>query len=386
MPQLISCPDCGRKLRVPDNLLGKKVKCPGCGVKFAAQVEEELEELEELEEVEEPAPPRRSRGEGVQEKPSKSRRRDVEEEEEEEEDGPARHKRREEDEDDGEDYKPQKPKPKKRDIYTGWERVRLGVNLIAISIWIAIGGILGFFLLSCVAGAMLGAAAAPADDAPVGPFNHAPPAGALAGASMVVVAIASLTILVLIAYTGTQITGFGFCMGVVSTPRTSSLKILAIASFGLAIAGLFARALPYGANFILGPNAALLAGALIWLGMFVNLAEFICFLFFMRGVALVMRKDDLAKAIVVYMITLAVIIGLSVIAFLILMFAGMAASLMVRPTPGVMPGIGRNAAGYAVLGCSLIILTFGVSLWLLIRFMLLLYQVRSAVDRWLDRN
>jgi hypothetical protein len=37
MSIFVSCPDCGRKLRVPEELLGKKVKCPGCGSTFDAQ-------------------------------------------------------------------------------------------------------------------------------------------------------------------------------------------------------------------------------------------------------------------------------------------------------------------------------------------------------------
>jgi hypothetical protein len=34
MPTIVQCPACGRKLRVPDELLGKLVKCPGCGGTF----------------------------------------------------------------------------------------------------------------------------------------------------------------------------------------------------------------------------------------------------------------------------------------------------------------------------------------------------------------
>jgi hypothetical protein len=39
MPILINCPSCGRKLRVPDELLGKKVRCPGCQTMFAGTPE-----------------------------------------------------------------------------------------------------------------------------------------------------------------------------------------------------------------------------------------------------------------------------------------------------------------------------------------------------------
>jgi predicted Zn finger-like uncharacterized protein len=34
--ELVSCPDCQRKLRVPDELVGKLVKCPTCGQTFTA--------------------------------------------------------------------------------------------------------------------------------------------------------------------------------------------------------------------------------------------------------------------------------------------------------------------------------------------------------------
>src|SRR5262245_44196076 len=36
MPIQVTCPACGRTLRVPDNLLGQRVKCPSCFEQFAA--------------------------------------------------------------------------------------------------------------------------------------------------------------------------------------------------------------------------------------------------------------------------------------------------------------------------------------------------------------
>src|SRR5262245_2341924 len=38
MPEIVQCPQCNRKLRVPDDLLGKKVKCPTCGTMFVGEV------------------------------------------------------------------------------------------------------------------------------------------------------------------------------------------------------------------------------------------------------------------------------------------------------------------------------------------------------------
>ncbi|HXG12972.1 MAG TPA: MJ0042-type zinc finger domain-containing protein [Gemmataceae bacterium] len=36
MPIVIDCPSCSRRLRVPDDLLGARVKCPTCGSQFTA--------------------------------------------------------------------------------------------------------------------------------------------------------------------------------------------------------------------------------------------------------------------------------------------------------------------------------------------------------------
>jgi hypothetical protein len=38
MPEVVDCPQCQRKLQVPENLIGKKVKCPTCGTMFTADV------------------------------------------------------------------------------------------------------------------------------------------------------------------------------------------------------------------------------------------------------------------------------------------------------------------------------------------------------------
>src|SRR5262249_30042364 len=38
MPTDVDCPSCSQKLRVPDDLLGKHVKCPACKTMFSASV------------------------------------------------------------------------------------------------------------------------------------------------------------------------------------------------------------------------------------------------------------------------------------------------------------------------------------------------------------
>jgi predicted Zn finger-like uncharacterized protein len=39
MPAVLQCPSCASKLRVPEELAGKKVKCPKCSTAFAAEVD-----------------------------------------------------------------------------------------------------------------------------------------------------------------------------------------------------------------------------------------------------------------------------------------------------------------------------------------------------------
>src|SRR5438094_8007416 len=38
MPEHVFCPHCTKRLRVPDHLLGRTVKCPGCANSFLAAV------------------------------------------------------------------------------------------------------------------------------------------------------------------------------------------------------------------------------------------------------------------------------------------------------------------------------------------------------------
>jgi predicted Zn finger-like uncharacterized protein len=59
MPTTVDCPTCSRKLRIPDELLGKKVKCPQCGNAFVASASAPAPE--EIGEEETPAPPPRRR-------------------------------------------------------------------------------------------------------------------------------------------------------------------------------------------------------------------------------------------------------------------------------------------------------------------------------------
>jgi hypothetical protein len=96
MPTLVNCPSCDRKLRVPDDMLGTRVKCPSCGGKFDAVADSDgaappplpgasdqaPPALDELEEVPEgvqskpaaPTRPARDDEDAVQDRPSRRQR------------------------------------------------------------------------------------------------------------------------------------------------------------------------------------------------------------------------------------------------------------------------------------------------------------------------
>lgn len=62
MPEILQCPQCRQQLRVPGELLGKRVQCPACSYVFLAPVTDSgtpVETAEPAEEVVEPQPARR---------------------------------------------------------------------------------------------------------------------------------------------------------------------------------------------------------------------------------------------------------------------------------------------------------------------------------------
>jgi predicted Zn finger-like uncharacterized protein len=82
--ELVSCPECKRKLRVPNDLVGKVVKCPTCGQTFTADPEKHA-----------PAPPPAA----AEDKPARTSRvgRDKDEDDD---DRPRRRRLRDDDDDD----------------------------------------------------------------------------------------------------------------------------------------------------------------------------------------------------------------------------------------------------------------------------------------------
>jgi hypothetical protein len=57
MPSQVSCPSCGLTLRIKDELIGKRVKCPQCAVAFAAEEDTPRTTEETVSRSRSPAPP-----------------------------------------------------------------------------------------------------------------------------------------------------------------------------------------------------------------------------------------------------------------------------------------------------------------------------------------
>jgi predicted Zn finger-like uncharacterized protein len=106
--ELVSCPDCQRKLRVPNELIGKTVKCPTCGHTFTADPTIQAP----------PPPPPPSPAEDRPARTSKVSRDDRDDDEDDDEERSRRKRRRsrrDDDDDDDDDDRPRRRSRSRRD-------------------------------------------------------------------------------------------------------------------------------------------------------------------------------------------------------------------------------------------------------------------------------
>jgi hypothetical protein len=341
MPEIVACPDCSRKLRVPDNLLGRKVKCPGCGVNFTASV----------------AGPASA---AVSSAPPLPRRDDYE--------PPPRG---------DDDYEPDISG--KRSVKAGWKRVRAGLNFVAISIWITIGT----WILERLGSLLLGVAAAGI------------------GAHM---AFAVFILLLDLGSVGMYITGLAFCMGAPPNKRypvrgLGMTAFILCASFGLfyllgyiivlvsmsdAITAVSA-ANPFG----FAPSMEGMGFGLITVGLsyIVRLATFIVSLFYMRAVCQAVKKEKMASTVVTYMLSVGGFVFASIV-ITVLMWALVGASFFAATSassPGAAINSARTAGALMLVACGLACVMGLVYLGLFIWYIVLLFQVKGAVEYYIRR-
>ena len=379
MPEIIDCPQCERKLRVPEEMLGRTVKCPSCSTVFTARapgVETVSPPAEEDDVVEE----------GVEEASARRRPpawRPVDDQEDEYADRPRR--RRPADDDEEEDEDADRPRRKRRSggrRYTGgltgnakgWQKVRLGITLILTAILVMLGTLI---LLPC--GMLVGGAAAFSLAAP-GPGGQPGNPGAALG---VVGMIAILTVVLMLASHILTLVGYGFCMG---APDESGARGLATATLSLSLASMVASGvslvmvLAAGAGLAAAnPFALGAAGTLSMLlsfgQMILSLAAMFTFLFFLRAVADALREGALAASIQ----SLIMLFGISLGAFVVMRLVA-----MLFLAGG---GVGRGAA--PAFGLVMLSVTCIAGIGLIVAaiwYLVVLFQVRGALTNYLERS
>jgi predicted Zn finger-like uncharacterized protein len=355
MPTIVQCPKCDKQLRVPDHLLGKKVRCPGCHETFVA--EEDLPVaplLEDDQEEEQPPVRRRSAARRPQEE-------DFEEEVAVRKRRPARRPPVEEDEDEDvpdesapeEDYEDE-PRPRQS---VDWYKVRTGIGLVLLSICIAI-------MTGAIGGAIGGAAA-----------RAAAPAG---GGGRGETALKLILGLMGLAADGTALIGYLFCL---SAPTKNNARTLAIVTLVLAAVSLLFT----GIEFILsltdaGQAPGMSRAVLLMIGILIGLIKLFVFLFFLRAVARCLKDRSLAKNIKNLMILYGTALGGFIVTMVLVLVtvAGMMAAVAQQgaaPAPGVLRGLGGIALTMVCWGCVDLLLLLGGAIW----YIVTLVQVRTAI-------
>jgi hypothetical protein len=432
MPEIIQCQKCGRKLRIPDHLMGKTVKCPTCSFMFTAAragqearqeepatrasaqsrppVEDELEIVEDQpskrgrsderaaderpsarrgrddEAVQDkPRPHRRDDDdEGVQDKPSPRRRSDDQDDDDDYDD---EDRGRRDDDYDDDRHRSKRIRPRKRRLrnkgagtVADWQKVRRGVTLVLT----AILGVIGMTVVLCCGTFLVGVAATSMVASSRQASSNAAAGAATAGAGVLV--LAALYVLTMIAYVGLQVTGNVFCL---AAPTRNNARTLAIVSLSLLVLGL----LGYLGGFVLnivaagataaispaGAGAASGAGTIISLISFLMLfAQPIVFLLLLRALAITMEEDGLAQTIVWLLMVGGLAVAAMVFAFVIILIGTAGAASTGPPKEGdpVLAGVGILAL---ISYCASFILSLVYFIW----YIVVLFQARSCITNHL---
>jgi predicted Zn finger-like uncharacterized protein len=401
MSAAVECPACKRKLKVPESLLGKSVRCPSCDHTFNAPPPDEPPPG-----VPAPvstAPIRFGRTETPPEEDdeprkeeSRRRRRDRDDDDDDEDDRRARRRRYRRDRDDFEDEAEEDDGPPPRALEADWSRVRLGLSLLMASVLLWLGVFVFSFIGGCCAGAsnMNNMAAGGGAPQQPGVLGDLPPA------MIIVVGLSLLGMLAAwILKVGGSILGLGApsafgsrmfaviglaLMGVEALAVVVQL-ILAVASNG--VAGLADNPLMAGAG---GPPGGAAIARIVF-----RLAEFAVWtgwLFiiglYLRSIGLSLRNYSLAGGAKGWLITLGITVGLGLItAVVAVAMIGLAGLTMANQFGAMQAGKpqGPGAAGSAMAGtavalCGLSGILLILALVLVVWYIILLGQARGSIN------
>jgi hypothetical protein len=391
MPTLVACPKCQRKLRVPDDLLGKSVKCPSCQEAFTADAGTAATLA---------LPPGQAGDERVADRPMPPPERD----EEERITGRPRFAEDEEEEDYADDEAPETVIPA-----ADWQKVRRSFSFLLASALTTIGAILEYIVGICILSAAIGAQAAKAAQAGGGGPPPNPMAEMMTGI-VVLVVVMLMTLLI-----GYVLGLIGHILGLAS-PRARGAKRLAVWVLVVSIVSLVLSIVPYvlaaaagGPNTMLmlmgGAGNPMFAGAgggfgagggveavPEWLSIsnlvlgginnLLTVAALFLFGFYVRAIALCLGADSLRRSVKGWMIMVgvAVVLGLVVVLAFFVMFKDMIANAGAGAAPppgGLPPGMSPgNLVAFAGVACL-----FGVvALALLVWYIIMLAQARTAIS------
>jgi hypothetical protein len=358
MLEITTCPDCDKKLKLPDDLVGKKVRCPGCRVKFTARPDSIPEE--------EPADRSSSRSEGY------AVRRDDRDNRDGRYDGPSFRARDRDEYDDRpsrrDDHDRCDRSSRRWDQIKGWRGTRMGVFLVVISNWVFLGG-LGVLILG--GGVLMLAGASLFSSAASSPFDAGTGAGlfGLAGGAFVLFAIVGLAML---ASTILQLIGQGLCMQAPTRRTSNALRIVAIATFACACL----------AVLLDGSNYAFIGQRGVYgLNGLAHTAAFVLWVVFLRMVALECRNHELAGRLITFLIS-TFAFGLVSAGLFVFLVCGGALAISGARAPGEAAGT-AGAMGILFLVLMLVIGLFYVAF--LVWYGLLMQQVREEITRHLAR-
>jgi predicted Zn finger-like uncharacterized protein len=388
MPEIISCSECHRQLRVPDDMIGKKVKCPSCGLTFVASTEAPSapkpapRSPRSSEGIEQPPPPRErsapapARRDDYEDDRPRQRRRD------DDEDDRPRQRRRDDDDDDDDD----RPRRRQRDddyeeeelteeAESGWRRVRTGLTLIITYIFSALGGglLLGIGFVTIMGVGLNNAIGSGG--------NQAQLQNSLFGMGTGFVVWVGIAVLFGLALAALLLVGVGYHMAV-PEQRGVQLKKLALTTFILFCASIAAPLLLLALAFVT-PFAVFLISPI---GQLLNVAAFTAYILLMRGICNALGRTGLAGVVHGFLITFLSIVGVEILIY-VAYFALLGTAFLSMAGGGPPPGaaLGGAMGVVVVLGlfnCLVLLGIIGLFIW----FIVLLFQVRGEVDSYLRRR
>ena len=369
MPELVACPQCERKLKVPDTLLGKRVKCPGCQTTFTAAAAAKAAPAK-------PAP-RRPMDDDDDDGPQQYEIVTSSAQAEEEKDSAKGllekhfHEQRIEDE---------RSKRGKRPFTENWRKARMGIRLLALACFILVMA----HLTQLAGRGIIWVVTRPEELEPnPNPRQKQEYENRLKTATeerkekgrYLTGAVA----IIFLVYQVVALAGIGICL---LAPEKDNLRLLpipalllALGSLGLEIA-LSLAPLQYLTSGVFDPATGMIPAPHPGLKIATDLVGYLrnfAFLFFLRAVGKSTKSEDLAREVLM----LIFFMPLATLFWLIM------ASLAAAKLPAELPyGIGAVAIEGSVIGviglCS-----FGVVMASVVWLMMTLYTTTLSIADWL---